>query len=284
MKSICIKTNNESEINYLLNAINDIDIEKVYYSSLDFKVYHNIILHYKGLEYDKFISKISKILSNMVINVCEEDILKKIISYEYFYFDYYEKSKIIDFIYDLQTTNDYEKKYNLLYSYFYSYIKNNKKIFLEGFITFRIKDFIDYLAESVDVAVNSYLIDREYNEFISILKLYVKSQESHIDIVHLVYCKAKTILLDEKRNVIEDKSLEHNAKYLSDISFSENDYIFNTILSLVPKKIYIHLIDKECDEFINTLQLIFENRIVFCKNCKICNLYKSQTNHIISKI
>lgn len=264
MKSICIKTNNESEINYLLNAIDELDIEKVYYSSLDFKIYHNIIIHYKGIELDKFLSKISNILSNMVINVCEENIFKKIISFEYFYFDCFEKSKIIDFIYDLQTVNDYEKKYDLLYHCFYSYIKTNKTIFLEGFITFRIKDFINYLLETVDTAVNSYLIDKEYNEFISILKLYVKSQESHANIVHLMYCKSNTVLLDEKKNVIKDKSLGKNAKYLSDISFSENDYTFNTILSLVPKKIYIHLVDRECDEFIDTLKLIFEERIVVC--------------------
>ena len=81
----------------------------------------------------------------------------------------------------------------------------------------------------------------------------------------MVYNKSKAILLDENNNIIEDKSLELNAKYLSDISFSANDYAFNTILSLVPKKIYIHLIDEKCDEFINTLKLIFENRVVFCK-------------------
>ncbi len=65
-----------------------------------------------------------------------------------------------------------------------------------------------------------------------------------------------------------------NAKFLSDISFSKNDYTLNTLLTLLPKKIYIHLIDDYIDEFINTLKLIFEKRISYCHDCDICNIYK----------
>lgn len=284
MKSICIKTNKEPEINYLLNAINEIKLDKVYYSNLKFKNYQNIIIHYKGRDYNKFISEISKILANLVIDVCEENILKKVISYEYFYFDYIEKSKILDFIYDIQNKDDYYKKYALLYKTFYSYIINNKKIFIEGFIPFRVKKYVDFLVENVDNAVNSFLIDREYTEFISILKLYVKSQESHADLIHLVYSKSKAILLDKNKNIIEDKNLGLSAKYLSDITFSENDYAFNTILSIIPKKIYVHLIDEKADEFIDTLKLVFENRIEICKDCNICRLYRQYKINNVSKI
>ena len=63
-------------------------------------------------------------------------------------------------------------------------------------------------------------------------------------------------------------------KYLSDISFSNNDYVLNTLLNLIPKKIYIHLIDNNTDEFINTVKLIFENRVKICSDCSICKLYK----------
>ena len=67
----------------------------------------------------------------------------------------------------------------------------------------------------------------------------------------------------------------YKAKYLSDITFSSNDYTLNSLLSLLPKKIYIHLIDNNIDEFINTLQTVFENRIHICTDCNICKLYKN---------
>ena len=66
-----------------------------------------------------------------------------------------------------------------------------------------------------------------------------------------------------------------NAKYLSDVSFSKNDYILNTLLNLLPQKIYMHLVSPLSNlDFISTLQLIFENRIELCHDCNICNLYK----------
>ena len=265
MKSVCIKTNNQKVINYLLKAIDDIQIDNIYYSSLEFKIYQNIIVHYKGNDFNRFISEISHILSNLIIDICEEDIFRKIISHEYFYFDSFERSKILDFIFDLQDIDDYSQKQKMLYNLFNSYLQTQNKIFLDGFITFRLKDYLEILANKVDCAVNRFLIDKEYAEFISILKMYISSQESTSEPIHLFYCKSKSILLDENKNIIEDKSLAFNAKYLSDITFSANDYALNTLLSIVPNKIYVHLVDNNIDEFIETLKLIFEDRIIFCQ-------------------
>ncbi len=71
------------------------------------------------------------------------------------------------------------------------------------------------------------------------------------------------------------------AKYLSDISFSSNDYALNTLLTLLPEKIYIHLIDSNEDEFINTLNLIFDNRVCLCRDCNICKIYKENNFSIL---
>ncbi len=43
MKSICIKTNNSDLIQYLLNELNDLELELVYFSCRKFKHYNNII-------------------------------------------------------------------------------------------------------------------------------------------------------------------------------------------------------------------------------------------------
>ena len=91
-----------------------------------------------------------------------------------------------------------------------------------------------------------------------------------------------SILLDNEKNIVHEDTNISNAKYLSDISFSSNDIALNTLLSILPRTIEIHVIDKE-DEFINTLKLIFENRIKFCNECNICKTYKLLNNVKISK-
>ena len=114
----------------------------------------------------------------------------------------------------------------------------------------------------------------------SVLKLYINSQNNNSNIVHLIYKDSDSILLDENKNIILNSEELFNAKYLSDISFSSNDIALNSLLTLLPKKIYIHLIDNKIDEFINTLQLIFENRVSICLNCELCNLYRYNKNPV----
>ena len=82
----------------------------------------------------------------------------------------------------------------------------------------------------------------------------------------------------KNKNIINISDNIMKAKYLSDISFSSNDYALNSLLTLLPKKIYIHLIDNYVDEFIHTLGLIFESKIEICTDCNICKLYQNNKN------
>ena len=279
MKSLCVKTNNSRLLDYLLNELKYIDLDNVCFSTNTFKHYKNIIIHYYGQDTKKFLSKISYLLSFLVIDELEDSFFKSLLSQNYFYFAHDERSKILNICYDILSDDYYkwfDKKMNCLYNSFYEFISSNKSIVLSGFINFRIKSYFEILDEIINEAVNSYIIEKEYLEFISLLKLYVNSQSANCEIVHLVYTSHESILLDSEKNIINCYDDLFNAKYLSDISFSSHDYALNTLLNLLPKKIYIHLIDGIKDEFINTLQLVFEKRIELCIDCDICSLYKSK--------
>ena len=278
MKSLCIKTNNSKILDYLLNELKHSEIEHICFSENHFKNYKNIIIHYlSNNNYPYFFSKIATLLSFMIIDEFEDILMKKMIDKNYFYFDSLERNKILKNCYNILSDDYYlwfDKKFDTLYNCIYTFISENKILILDGFMNFRLQKYTSILDEIVSEAINSYIIEKEYMEFISLLKLYIHSQKSNVNIVHLIYNSSDSILLDENKNIILNSEEMFNAKYLSDISFSSNDYTLNSLLNLLPKKLYIHLIDNEIDEFINTLQMIFENRVSICLNCEICNLYK----------
>ncbi len=279
MKSICIKTNNENLLSYLLNELDYLEIKQVIISTNKFKNYKNIIIHYRGNDNKKFIHEVSCILSCLVIDELEEKIINNLILKNYFYFDVTERKHIIEICFDILTddfNNYFDKKYNCLINSFESYLDLNKSLVLTGFLNFRIKDYVNIMEDIVDEAVNSFVIEKEYLEFISLLKMYINSQKSNCDIVHLIYNNENSILIDKDKKIIEVSDDIFKAKYLSDISFSSNDYALNTLLTLIPKKIYIHLINNCIDEFINTVSLIFDGRVEICTDCAICNIYKKR--------
>lgn len=148
---------------------------------------------------------------------------------------------------------------------------------LDGFVNFRLDTYCKTLEEVVDSAVNQYIIEREYNEFIHLLQLYIESKDAISPMVHLIYTNGESILLNQEKNLINLQDNIFNAKYLSDISFSSNDYALNSLLTLLPKKIEIHLIGYE-DEFIKTLKLIFGTRVSICTDCNICRTYRILNN------
>lgn len=283
MKSVCIKTNNSNLLNYLLNEFRYIELKNVYFSENEFKLYKNIIIHYSGDNEPLFLSKLSSILCFLVIDELEEDLLKRLILQNYFYFESLEREKILSICFDIMADDFcelFDKKFKLLYDIFYEFLSSHKTILLNGFVNFRLKDYLLLLDDIVNEAVNSFVIEQEYLEFISLLKLYINSQNYGCEIVHIIYSSSDSILLDENKNLIDIQDGIFKAKYLSDITFSSNDYILNSLLSLLPKKIYIHLIDGYIDEFINTLQLVFENRTTLCTDCNICNLYRNKILHL----
>lgn len=280
MKSFCFKTNNTQILNYLLNRIQKIDFENLIYSQNQFKIYKNITIHYRGNNNNKFYNFLTELIGEVVIEFYEEKILKQLINYNYFYFDEYEKNKILENCMQLIEPEMYNTKL-LDNKNIKEYVKENKAMILDGFVYFRLRAYLEYLDEVVDSGVNQFVIEKEYREFISLLRVYVESKVPEYNLLHLIYINGESILLDEKRNIVSVSENIYNAKYLSDISFSSNDFALNILLCLLPRRIEIHLIDDE-DEFINTLMLIFEGRVTICKDCDICKTYKILNNAKIS--
>ena len=280
MKSICIKTNNSYILDYLLNELKSIDLEFVCFSLNEFKNYKNIIIHYQGNDIAGFLNQISSILSYLVIDEFEENMLKRLIFKNFFYFNEIERKKILENCFSISAddfTDIFDKKFNCLKDIFYNYLSNHKALVLYGFINFRLNKYYNILEEIVDEAVNIFIVEKEYLEFISLLRLYVNSQKSEVNIIHIIYTEKNSILLDENKNIINICDDISKIKYLSDISFSTNDYILNTLLNLLPKEIYVHITQNCIDEFVNTLSLIFENRLKICNDCNICRLYRKNT-------
>ncbi len=279
MKSLCLKTNNIDVLTYLFNELKNSDFEKIFFSLNSFKSYDNIILHFdKSLNNDNVESLLSKLLSIYIIDNYEDNLLHLLLSTNYSYFSKYELSEIIRNYYNILSEEYvffFNQKFDLIYPKLYSHLISDKNIFLDGFIYFRLKEYLDLLDKLLSKAVTSFLLAQEYIEFTSLLKSYISSQPPTVNLIHLIYSSSESILLDENKEIIMNISDFSNSKFLSDISFSTNDYSLNTLLNLLPKKIYIHLLDESISEFVQTLQIIFGNKVTLCNDCDICRMYST---------
>lgn len=287
MKSFCIKINNNSILNYLFDRFSLLELDHLYLSSNSFKIYNNVIVHYSGNNTELFYDCVCSILTDTILKFYEPILLKKELNNNFFYFSSSEKNRILELCnFDNSIESEFFKdKYLSIYKSFVKYLKENHSIVLNGFLNFRLREYHETLDFILNTCINRYLIEREYFEFINILKLYIGSNISKVSSIHLIYFNNTAILLDDNKQLIDSKSEEYfNAKFLSDITFSDNDYILNYLLNTLPAHLTIHLHNNYSeDDFINTLKLIFEDRITICNNCDICSIYKHINSNITKK-
>jgi len=268
LKTICIKSNNNEINEYIIKNVKNFKINTIYLSVCQFSNYTNIILHYKGSdikELNKFMNKIIALLSNVIIKFYTNYIMKNLIDINYFYFSDFDKTKILDYCKENCEEPQFNKeRKRVIKKLFRNYFSYNKKIILDGFVTFSIKEYTKLLDTIVDQSVNNYLIEKEYIEFIDLLKCYIDSEPSQIEKIYLIYNQQNSTLYDKNGNTIRiDETLK--SKYLSDINFSNNDYCLNTLLTLLPKELVIYS-NSNKDEFLTTLELIFGERIIYHKD------------------
>lgn len=160
MKSICLKTNNEEIISYIIKKIEN-DFDEIVISENKFKIYKNVIVHYIGKNERYFLIKFSEMLANMITLFYEEKILDKIIDENYCYFEDFEKQIILKICMKIIELQEASFKYKeeilkgLVYEYF---LDGNKYMILDGFMNFRVKPYLEVLDYVVDTSVTNFVL------------------------------------------------------------------------------------------------------------------------------
>lgn len=274
MKSICLKSSNINSLNIIEDYLDKLTLPQIYYSQKKFKIYNNIIIHYKGDNLENFYNDFSNILSHYIIDYYEKAFINQQLHFDFFYFSSEEKNIIQKTaIQNLKLPINQKQKLRILNNCILDYFSENSNCLLEGFINFRLYNYKNFVNLILEKTINDYIIKKEYSEYVDLLNEYISLQNPQSDVVHLIYSENEKMLLDENKKIITNMS--SSKVYLSDISFSSNDFILNSLLSLLPEKLYIHLNTEE-DNFIKFLKSIFKDRFTMCNNCNICSLYFSK--------
>lgn len=223
----------------------------------------------------------ANIIYQVIIESFEIDFIKKILRENHSYFSIDEMNdisvrciKILNGSYPSSAGN-----------YFYSmnlkdkitcrileYISENTVIVLEGFLRFRLKDLVDEIEEFVDKVVEEYLIEREYNEFIKLLKYFVEMQESRMEVVNIIVSSdGSYYMYDDSLNDITGEFLKDLINEGMNGEVSYDDLLISSLITNAPKRIIIHNSSEiKNKEIIETIKSVFTDRVKICPGCRLC--------------
>jgi putative sporulation protein YtxC len=153
-----------------------------------------------------------------------------------------------------------------------TYLHQNSHLVLEGFIRFRLQEYLEELRDVVEYAVDECIMDRQYQEFISLLQYFVYMLETKIPLAHLIHKGGhEFLILNDQLEVVDMQELDTTLKLEvleKDVNFE--DMIVSTLISVAPEMIYIHTREPELP-IIKTITQIFEARTKVCPYCRMCH-------------
>ena len=155
-------------------------------------------------------------------------------------------------------------------------IEENNEININGFLTFRSKELNAELECIVDKVVEDYMVEKEYDEFIKLLKYFVEVQDSKVDEVNILIEKnGDYYLRDENGNDLVGDMITELPDVRFDSKENQEEIIISAMITNAPKKIIIHCVQNcKNKELIQTISKVFVDRVHYCDKCSQCEIIK----------
>jgi putative sporulation protein YtxC len=234
---------------------------------------------------DAFLLKTAEKIAEWIISEKEEELLKGLISKEFDYkqendlhsiLSYYRQMLQMETAERLEQHEMVMRRKSKIVEAAYTYLQEQTILNMDGFMRFRLNEYMDELREMAEYAIDEFLMDQQYREFISLLQYFVYIQEAKIPLAHLIHKGGNEFLLlnEQMENIDTSGDTTLTIEMLEkDINFE--DVIVSTLISVSPQLIYIHTRDPDV-QIIQTIKQIFENRVEICEYCRLCqNLDRS---------
>jgi putative sporulation protein YtxC len=232
-----------------------------------------------GIHEEVFLLEFTEALEDHIATDLQEPLLQAIIRQNYYYFSKQEREKVLSYC-KARNTPTSKKTRQQIREKLVEYLRGARHLNIEGFIHFRLQFYLVELRKIVESAVDDYLIEKEYQEFIKLLKYFVEIQEPKVLEAHVMLGPDGHFQIrDGKQQLVEQDYEQLNAAYLQDRVDNE-DMLVSALVTAAPGRVVVHRrVALKHPKVTGTLKKIFDGKITFCKNCKDCSAMTKATGH-----
>ena len=228
---------------------------------------------------------ISNILYNIVIEKYREKELFNFLTETYFFLKQEEILEVEEMIMKVLRSEENLKdekmifcisKINSIIEKIKTCLEENEEINIKGFITFRMKELREDIEEIIDKVVEEYMVEKEYKEFVKLLKYFVDIQESKIEKINIyIHEGGGYELKDGYGNDIFNEFMKELSECKIDTEAKIEDIIISGLITNAPKQVIIHHKENCLNAvFIETIVNVFGDRVFYCTGCTNCETSK----------
>ena len=133
-------------------------------------------------------------------------------------------------------------------------------LMLEGFMRFRMKDYLEEWDRALALGVEDYIRKKEYTEFVEILRLFVNIRIPRVRKVHVcVDGHGEYLLLDERLCLLKCTFMGKR--------IDKDDALLSALVNISPLSIVVHNKDRFWDaRILETIKDVFGKRVEFSED------------------
>ncbi len=222
---------------------------------------------------------VANAVSDEIIDCWEDGFIRKIIRTHYGYFEPSEQEQIYALAYrsihgdegrDQVIQHRIRRKGRIL-ARLTEYLDKHSELVVDGFVAFRLKDYVDELDEAVDLAVDEFLMNKEYREFIHLLRYFIEAQEPRMERVEVyLYPDGGFRLADGDGAPLTRERLATPVCDLGDGPVDYEDLLISSLITAMPAAVILHPVRQAPRGTMDTVQQIFGGRARVCPGCAAC--------------
>lgn len=270
-------------------AIGESDVGGMHYIKCFLKDTAEDFMAFEGAR-DMFYTYAAGIIYSFIAQEYESEIAERILKESYRYLEEDDYRQIRDRSIEVITGSTLSmhsvllnmNRRNSILRKIEDYIKENTELILDGFITFRLKEINEELGEIIERVAEDYAVEKEYSEFIKLLKYFVDIQDERYDKIDIVIDRsgAYSIYTSEGKNISEEFFEDFKAGE-SEGEISTHDMLISAVITNAPGSICIHGAEYcQCAEVVETIKSIFQDRVTLCSGCSLCSIENYMENNI----
>lgn len=218
-------------------------------------------------------------IADYVVSELEPLALRRLISRHYSYDEPSDRQRIEAYcwqiLYDGGSNEEpgsgeleWEKRRQAVAKEAENYLMQHGKLHLHGFLMFRLLNYRAVLREIVQYAVDEFVMEKQYQDFLALLRYFVSLQEPKLPLVHLVHeGDSRFRLYDEGFEPLDALAADRSVAEMLETEMQEDDRIVSGLIASSPQRILIHTMEPEL-QVIATIESIFQDRVEVCNSCR----------------
>ncbi|GKU81532.1 putative sporulation protein YtxC [Niallia sp. NCCP-28] len=194
---------------------------------------------------------------------------KEIVCNQYFFKDEAEQRHIVDIMHSI-LEGEKEDLANLMHdvnleeclkSAIADIFAEKKSFSFDSFVQFRLRSFKEMIKKYVEISIDEYKMEQEYQVFIQTLREFLINRKPKKQIIH-VFVDLDIQIFDAEYREITGQELVPlgDKKIVENQSIYIDPFTIGPLLALAPNKIYLYTEDRE-QAFVRTITNIFEERV-----------------------